>query len=131
MNLVLRANDLATAARNSHEDAAILAAQAGFLRTSILDQAAILVRVRRSLQATYDWGKKDFKRLVKAMDEVEGQLGETMGMLRDTVVQSDLRPEGEEQRNLLDFVDEASVHGMRDAMKKSIQELQVRFEDAS
>ena len=84
-----------------------------------------MVRLRRSLQTAYDWGKRDFKRLVEAMDEADGELGATMGMLRKTVVQRELRPEGEEERNLLDFVDEESVHGMRDAMKKSIEQLQV------
>lgn len=63
--------------------------------------------------------------LVRAMDEVDGSLEETMGMLRGTAVQGVLRPKGEEQKSLLDFVDEESVHGMRDAMKKSIEELQV------
>ena len=125
MNLVLRANELANAAQHSHEDTAVMAAQAGFLRSSILDQAAILVRVRRSLQTTYDWGKRDFKKLIRAMDEVDGELSGTMEMLRTTEVQGDLRPKGEERKNLLDFVDEASVHGMRDAMKQSIEQLQV------
>jgi autophagy-related protein 17 len=125
MTLVLRANEIANAARQSHEDVAILAAQAGFLRSSILDQAAILVRVRRGLGATYDWGKKDFKSLIRTMDAVDNELEGTMEMLRGTSVQSVFRPKGEERRNLLDFVDETSVHGMRDAMKKSIQDLQV------
>ncbi|KAF7551181.1 hypothetical protein G7Z17_g5212 [Cylindrodendrum hubeiense] len=125
MNLVLRANEITTAAQQSHEDVAILAAQAGFLQSSILDQAAILVRVRRSLQATYDWGKKDFKTLVKSMDLVDGELEGTMELLRGTGVQSVFRPKGEERRSLLDFVDEASVHGMRDAMKKSIETYRV------
>ncbi|KAF4980985.1 hypothetical protein FDECE_17770 [Fusarium decemcellulare] len=124
MTLVLRANDIATEARQSHEDVAILAAQAGFLRTSILDQAAILVRVRRSLQSTYDWGKKDFKFLVKTMDMVDGELEHTMGMLRDTSVETVFRPKGEEKRSLVDFIDEGGVDGMREEMKKSIQELQ-------
>ncbi|KAF4974527.1 hypothetical protein FZEAL_8578 [Fusarium zealandicum] len=124
MTLVLRANEIATAARQSHEDVAILAAQAGFLRTSILDQAAILVRVRRSLQTTYDWGKKDFKKLVKSMDLVDGDLERTMEMLRDTGVEGVFRPKGEERRNLVDFIDEGGVDAMREAMKKSIQELQ-------
>ncbi|KAJ4198438.1 autophagy protein 17 [Fusarium falciforme] len=124
MTLVLRANEIATAARQSHEDVAILAAQAGFLRTSILDQAAILVRVRRSLQGTYDWGKKDFKKLVKSMDLADGELGHTMEMLQSTSVESVFRPKGEERRTLLDFIDEGGVHGMRETMKKSIQELQ-------
>ncbi|KAF7559141.1 hypothetical protein G7046_g5014 [Stylonectria norvegica] len=108
MTLVFHANELATAARHSHEDVAILAAQAGFLRSSILDQAAVLVRVRRSLQATYDWGKKDFTTLVRSMDLMDGELEGTMEMLRGTVVQSVFRPKGEERKSLLDFVDEES-----------------------
>lgn len=126
MNLVLRANDIANHARASHEDASLLAAQSGFMRTAILDQSTILVRLRRTLQDTYDWGKKDFRRLVRAMDEADGALEGTMVSLRATVVQSALRPTGEEKKKtLLDFVDEESVHGMREAMKKSIEELQV------
>ncbi|KAL4725881.1 autophagy protein 17 [Fusarium chlamydosporum] len=125
MTLVLRANEIANAARQSHEDVAILAAQAGFLQESILDQTAILVRVRRSLQGTYDWGKKDFKKLIKSMDMVDGELEHTMVMLRETSVEGVFRPKGEERRSLLDFIDEGGVHGVREAMKKSIQELQV------
>ncbi|CAJ0553290.1 Ff.00g118020.m01.CDS01 [Fusarium sp. VM40] len=124
MTLVLRAHDIANDARQSHEDIAVLAAQSGFLRTSTLDQAAILVRVRRSLQSTYAWGKKDFKKLVKSMDLVDGELEHTMEMLRDTGVEGVFRPKGEERRSLLDFIDEGGVHGVREAMKKSIQELQ-------
>ncbi|KAM4057246.1 autophagy protein apg17 domain-containing protein [Hirsutella rhossiliensis] len=124
MNLVLRANEVATAARNAHEDSVILAAQNRFLRGSIVDQIAILMRVRRSIHATYEWGKKDFKKLIRAMDEVDGELAATMEMLRGTEVQDDLRPSGGERRNLLDFVDETGVHAMREAMKKSIEEFQ-------
>jgi autophagy-related protein 17 len=81
--------------------------------------------VRRSLQGTYDWGKKDFKKLIKSMDLVDGGLEHTMEMLRETGVEGVFRPEGEERRSLLDFIDEGGVHGVREAMKKSIQELQV------
>ncbi|KAF5663522.1 hypothetical protein FHETE_7469 [Fusarium heterosporum] len=124
MTLVLRAHEIANDARQSHEDVSILTAQSGFLRTSILDQTAILVRVRRSLQSTYDWGKKDFKKQVKSMDLVDGELEHTMEMLRETGVEGVFRPKGEERRSLLDFIDEGGVHGVREAMKKSIEELQ-------
>lgn len=127
MNLVLRANELANHARSAHEDTVILAAQTAFVRNSILDQVSILVKLRRSLQATYDWGKKDFKKLVRSMDEADGDLESTMSMLRNTVVQSGVRPPGEERKSLLDFVDELNVHKLRDAMKRSIEELQVRL----
>lgn len=74
---------------------------------------------------TYDWGKRDFKKLVREMDETDAQLEGTMKMLRNTTVQSGLRPRGEAKKSLLDFVDEESVHRMREAMKRSIEELQV------
>lgn len=125
MNLVLRANEIATAARHAHEDSVILAAQNRFLGACIVDQIAILMRVRRSIHATYEWGKNDFKKLIRAMDDVDGELGATMDMLRGTEVQHDLRPSEGERRNLLDFVDETGVHAMREAMKKSIEEFQV------
>lgn len=125
MTLVLRADEIVTAARQSHEDTVMLAAQTGFLRNGIADQVLILGRVGKSLQATCEWGKKDFVRLVRRMDEVDGQLKATMDMLRGTPVETTLRPQGEAGRSLLDFVDEGSVHGMRNAMKQCIEELQV------
>ncbi|EJP62668.1 kinase activator [Beauveria bassiana ARSEF 2860] len=124
MNHVLRANEIATSARNAHEEAALLSAQANFLRGATLDQAAILVKVRRSLQSTYDWSKRDFRVLVKSMDGVDGKLGRTIESLRSTQISDLLRPQDEQRKNLLDFVDEEGVNRMRDAMKKSIEELQ-------
>ncbi|KAG5936267.1 hypothetical protein E4U53_000256 [Claviceps sorghi] len=124
MNHVLRANELATSARLSHQESLLLAAQTAFVRNSMLDQITILTRVCASLQSTYEWGKRDFKKLVKAMDEVDADLTGTMHMLRDTQVQSTLQSNDRKSMNLLDFVDETSVHDMREAMKHSIQDLQ-------
>ncbi|KAM3553336.1 hypothetical protein MY1884_006725 [Beauveria asiatica] len=124
MNHVLRANEIATSSRNAHEEAALLSAQASFLRGATLDQAAILVKVRRSLQSTYDWSKRDFRVLVKSMDGVDGKLGRTIESLQSTQISDLLRPQDKQRKNLLDFVDEEGVNRMRDAMKKSIEELQ-------
>ncbi|EHK41549.1 hypothetical protein TRIATDRAFT_295417 [Trichoderma atroviride IMI 206040] len=124
MTLVLRADEIVRAARQSHEDTVMLAAQTGFLRNAIADQVVILGRVGKSLQATCEWGKRDFVQLVKKMDQVDGELEGTMNMLRTTAVGTALRPKGEARKSLLDFVDEGSVHGMRDAMKQCIKELQ-------
>lgn len=125
MNHVLRANEITNTARSAQEESALLNAHAGFLRNATLDQAALLVKVRRRLQATYDWGARDFNALVKAMDGVDDELSRTIEFLRATKVHKLLRPDDEEAKNLLDFVDEESVNRMRDAMKKSIEELQV------
>jgi autophagy-related protein 17 len=48
-----------------------------------------------------------------------------MDILRSTMVESAFRPENEEPRSLLDFVDEEGVETMRDALKESIRESKV------
>jgi len=42
------------------------------------------------------------------------------------MVEATFRPEKEEPRSLLDFVDEQGVQTMRDTLKESIRESQVR-----
>lgn len=125
MTLVLRANDLSTHARQLHEESVILGAQTAFLTKGIHDQKNLLLRVRRSMIRTYDAGKREFKHIIKHLDAANGKLETTIGMLRNTTVDPVFRPSGEEPKNLLDFVDENQVHGMRDALKGSIAELQV------
>ncbi|POS79636.1 hypothetical protein DHEL01_v201973 [Diaporthe helianthi] len=124
MTLVLRANDLTTHARQLHEESVILGAQTAFLNRGIMEQRRLLNRVRRSMIRTYDAGKKDFKHIIKTLDLANEKLEITMDMLRNTTVDPVFRPAGEEPKNLLDFVDENQVHGMREALKESIAELQ-------
>ncbi|PHH71073.1 hypothetical protein CDD82_6762 [Ophiocordyceps australis] len=129
MTLVLRANQLATAARTALEEAIVSEAQTAFVHDYVLDQITLLLRVRRALHATHEWGMRDFRNLIRAMDQVHAQLASTMDTLRATEVLDELRPPGthddrESRRNLLDFVDETGVHAMRDSMKKSVEELQ-------
>lgn len=124
MTLVLRANDLTTHARQLHEESVILRAQTTFLNKGITEQRRLLHKVRRSMIRTYDAGKKEFKHIIKTLDVANEKLETTMDMLRNTAVDPVFRPAGEEPKNLLDFVDENQVHGMREALKASIAELQ-------
>lgn len=48
-----------------------------------------------------------------------------MDVLRSTIVESAFRPEGEEGRSLLHFVDETGVETLRSNLKESIDESQV------
>ncbi|KAK4233377.1 autophagy-related protein 17 [Achaetomium macrosporum] len=124
MALVLRAHDLATNARQMHEDSVILSAQTGSVRQLIEYQMRLLRRARRGMGYAYDHGRRDFKHLIRTLDAVNGQLEQTMEMLRKTRVERVFRPPGEEEKCLMDFVDENSVEAMRDALKGSIAELQ-------
>ncbi|KAI1434392.1 kinase activator [Xylaria sp. CBS 124048] len=124
MRLVLRANELVHVARQAHEESAILTAQTQFIRRGINEQIRLLLRVRKGLMRTYDSGKREFKQTIKTLDVTNSRLEDTMGILRHQIVNESFRPSGEEKRNLLDFVDEAQVDRMREALKENIQVLQ-------
>ena len=122
---VLRAQAIATTARKSYEEAVLLSAQSQYLQQSITDQASILRRIRKGLQRTYDFKKRDMKSMLKTMDGADEQLQNMMDVLRNTMVDPVFRPEGEDPKTLMDFLDEKSVYAIREALKKSIEELQV------
>ncbi|KAK4173408.1 autophagy-related protein 17 [Triangularia setosa] len=123
MTLVLRANGLSTHARQMHEESVVLSAQTAFLRHGINDQIFILRQVRRKMVTVYNSGRKDFDRLIRALDGANGRLEKTIQMLRDTVVERAFRPPGEEPKSLIDFVDEGQVEILRESLKNSITEL--------
>ncbi|KAI0540846.1 autophagy-related protein 17 [Xylaria digitata] len=124
ISLVLRANELVHSARQAHEESVILSAQTQFLRRGISEQMRLLLRIRKGLMRTYDDGKREFKQIIKALDVTNSRLEDTMSVLRGRGVNSAFRPPGEEKRSLLDFVDEAQVDRMREALKENIQALQ-------
>ncbi|KAI0835692.1 autophagy-related protein 17 [Hypoxylon sp. FL0890] len=124
IGLVLRANELVYLARQAHEESVILSAQSQFLRQGISEQIRLLKRLQRSMLRTYDNGKREFKQIIKTMDAADFRLQDTMNVLRNRIVDSTFRPEGEKEKNLMDFVDESQVDAIRNALKENIQALQ-------
>jgi len=127
MALVVRAHDLATLAREMYEECVILCAQTAFLRRGIDGQLRLLRKVRRQLGQTYDESKRQFKRLIRGLDDANARLEQTLALLRLTKVDPMFRPPGEEQKSLLDFIDEQKVEGLREGIKRSLDEMQVRW----
>ncbi|KAL0472709.1 APG17 domain-containing protein [Neurospora intermedia] len=123
MTLVLRANDLATSARQMHQEFVILSAQTAFLRHGILQELHILHQLRRGMARAYDNGTRDFKHIIRTLDTADGRLEKIMQVLRKTTVENVFRQPGEEPKCLLDFVDPKIVEQVRDALKESIHEL--------
>ncbi|KAJ4399461.1 Autophagy- protein 17 [Neurospora sp. IMI 360204] len=123
MTLVLRANDLATSARQMHQESVILSAQTAFLRHGILQELHILHQVRRGMARAYDNGTRDFKHIIRTLDTADGRLEKIIQVLRKTTVENVFRQPGEEPKCLLDFVDPKIVEQVRDALKQSIHEL--------
>lgn len=65
--------------------------------------------------------------VIRTLDAANTRLESTMDILRSTMVEAAFRPEKEEPRSLLDFVDEQAVETMRDALKESIRESKVCY----
>jgi len=127
MTAVVRANEICTAALLAYEESVVLSAETEYLRRGMARQLSVLARVKRSLNRTYDAGKKEFKQLIRMMDVADGKMRTTTTLLRERGVPREFREgEGDEgEKNLMDFVDEKSVLAVVDALKGSVKELQV------
>ena len=126
MGAVLRAKELVTTARAEHEDAAILAAQAGFVRRIMVDQVALLVRMRRSLQTTYTSRRGRLDKLSHSMDAAHEKLETLISELKVTTVWDAIRPADEPPKTLFDFVDQQPVDDLLSSMRRSVMDMQVR-----
>ena len=109
INDVWRANEICNSARKALENSAVLSARFAFLRTSISSQLELLGDVHRKSKITANRCKNEFETTVQSLDQANDQLKETLRGLRDTIVEAKLRPEDEDTRNLMSFVDEKSV----------------------
>lgn len=73
----------------------------------------------------YKEGLREFEDVIRSLDEADIRLQQTMDVLRETMVERKFRPEGEEERSLLDFVDEQGVEGIRRGLREGIDQSQV------
>jgi autophagy-related protein 17 len=120
MTAALRANELVTQARAEHEDAAILAAHAGFIRRAISDQLGLLARMRQSFQVTYNSRRRRFTKLTTAMDAAHDRLNGAIDELRGTTVKEAVRPAGEPPKSLLEYMDYAEVDTLVKEMQQAL-----------
>ncbi|KAL2047319.1 hypothetical protein N7G274_001340 [Stereocaulon virgatum] len=114
---VQRANDLCTSTRSAVEQTAVTTARTSFLRSGIMSQLGVLQRVHQNTSTTAKQINSEFESVVRDLDEADARLRATLDALRSTFVETKLRPEGEEKRSLLDFVDEGGVDGVLGAVR--------------
>ena len=117
---VQRANDLGTFTRDALRHSAVTTARTSFLRSGISSQISVLHQVHQSSLSTSLQVRREFETVVKDLDEANARLNATLDELRGTLVESKLRPEGEEGKHLIDFVDEGGVEGVYEAVRELI-----------
>lgn len=141
ISTVWRANEIVTSARSALEESVVLSARTEFLKSGIVEQVRILRKVRGGIEGVYKDGQRDFKvrkptaerrlqthryqHVIRTLDSANARLESTMDILRSTMVEAAFRPDEEDPRSLLDFVDDQGVETMRDALKESIRESKV------
>ena len=125
---VYRANDICTFTRTALEKCAITTARSSFLSSGITSQLNVLHNVHSQTSKTSQVAQAEFDDVVRALDEAEKRLRDTLRGLKETLVETQLRPEGEERRCLLDFVDESGVEGLVASIKSDTKDAGMGFE---
>ena len=117
---VYRANDLVTSTRQALESHTVTASRIRFLRDGNLSQLRILDHVQSHTRTITQEIVAEFQGVIEELDVAESNLQRTLDQLKATIVDRKLRPEGEEERSLADFVDETNVQGLLASIKESI-----------
>ena len=117
---VLRANELVTSTRATLESNVITVARTNFLRSGINEQCRVLENLHAGSQSVGRRGNAEFDGVLRSLDAAEERLKGTLQLLRETFVEATLRPEGEEKRNLLDFVDESGVETLLGTVREAV-----------
>lgn len=120
INHVLRANEIVTSTRSSLESNVITSARTEFLRSGMDSQVNILTQVHENIEKTRREGAEKFMTVTQSIDEADQRLKKTLDRLKKTMVEASLRPPEEEQKSLLDFVDESGVEGLLSTLEESV-----------
>lgn len=77
--------------------------------------------MQRKTETTAQQGRAEFDAVVRDLDEADQRLRDTLGKLRSTIVETGLRPEEEERRSLLDFMNEEGVERLVGVIKEGLE----------
>ncbi|KAI4111066.1 MAG: hypothetical protein LQ339_000794 [Xanthoria mediterranea] len=116
---VWRANEIVTSTRLHLEASVITSARTSFLRAGITTQLHTLQRVHAHSKAIETEGAKEYGEVLRTLDESDKRMRRTLESLRTTIVEHTLRPESDQRKNLLDFVDEGGVDKLLAAVEDS------------
>lgn len=83
-------------------------------------QVNILTQVHENIGKTRREGAEKFMTVTQSIDEADQRLKKTLDRLKKTMVEASLRPPEEEQKSLLDFVDESGVEGLLSTLEESV-----------
>ncbi|KAI4180356.1 MAG: hypothetical protein L6R41_007286 [Letrouitia leprolyta] len=117
---VWRANEIVESTKSHFEASVITSARTSFLRSGIATQLCTLELVHAHNRAVEQEGALEYGEVIKTLDAADSRLKKTMARLKTTMVENSLRPETDQEKSLLDFVDEGSVEKVLLTLQDSI-----------
>ncbi|KAL9004336.1 MAG: hypothetical protein Q9188_002849 [Gyalolechia gomerana] len=126
---VWRANEIVESTKSHLEASVITSARTSFLRSGIATQLRTLKLVHAHNRAGELEGAQGYGEVVKTLDAADRRLKDTMTRLKTTMVENDLRPESDQEKSLLDFVDEGSVEKVLLTLQDSIGVAQTALQE--
>ncbi|KAL9024666.1 MAG: hypothetical protein Q9196_006345 [Gyalolechia fulgens] len=118
---VWRANEIIGSTKSHLEAAVITSARTSFLRSGIATHLRTLKLVHAHNTAVALEGAHEYGEVVKTLDAADHRLKDTMTRLKSTMVENRLRPKSDQEKSLLDFVDEGSVEKVLLTLQDSIE----------
>ncbi|MCJ1448466.1 MAG: autophagy protein 17 [Stictis urceolatum] len=120
---VSQANDFVTKTRRALELHTVMSARISFLRMGCVAQIRALEYLRNHMRSVSLDSAADFSKVMKSLDDADAQLRDVVGQLKSTEVEPSLRPEQEEPKTLIDFVDESGPQNLLCTIKDTIDNL--------
>lgn len=119
-----RANEIVDSTKHALVHYTAVEARTRFLLCACLAQLSVLDELHRQLRSILDETSSEFHQVVTGVKTAETRLNEILVGLRGTIVNANLRPQGEESKNLLDFVEATEVQRFLEEIWAGIKESQ-------
>lgn len=126
---VWRGHEIIETTRFHLEASVTTSARSSFLRLGIAAQLRTLDLVQGHNKAVEVEGAQEHGAVMRTLDEADKRLKDTMSRLRLTMVESRLRPEADQSRSLLDFVDEGSVEKVLATVQESATAARLAYQE--
>ncbi|KAL8747768.1 MAG: hypothetical protein Q9184_007554 [Pyrenodesmia sp. 2 TL-2023] len=126
---VWRGHEIIETTRLHLEASVIITARSSFLRSGITTQLNTLKHIHTHNKSVEVEGAQEYRSVMRTLDEADQRLKDTMNRLRSTLIESRLRPESEQSKSLLDFVDERSVEKVLVTIQVSANVAQSALQD--
>ncbi|KAL8825358.1 MAG: hypothetical protein Q9170_007822 [Blastenia crenularia] len=136
---VWRANEIVESTKLHLEASVITSARTSFLRSGIATQLRTLKLVHAHNRAVELESAQEYGMVVRTLDAADRRLKDTMSRLKTTMVENNLRTDSDQDKSLLDFVDEGSVEkvlltiqdsiGMAQLARQALVDTNLGFQD--